>query len=192
MSNKQEEQRIIDLGYDIIRDSKRRTLYYDENTKKGYQLHEKDLKWVHFYKMRLFISIFVYYLLFLIFRNQEVVFRFFVSLIASVITYFVLSILFEKLFFNDKVPFKINQKDFEQRYEPKVLKQKRTFELFHFAFLIVYGILAFIDLYGANSPTYIIVIATIIPIVLAVWVFTRIQTINSQLKIAQQKDGTLE
>lgn len=192
MSNKQEEQRIIDLGYDIIRDSKRRTLYYDENTKKGYQLHEKDLKWVRFYKMRLFISIFAYFLLFLIFRNQEVVFRFFVSLIASVITYFVLSVLFEKLFFNDKVPFKINQKDFEQRYEPKVLKQKRTFELFHFAFVIVYGILAFIDLYGANSPTYIIVIATIIPIVLAVWVFTRIQTINSQLKIAQQKDGTLE
>ena len=65
MSKKQEDQRIVDLGYDIIKDSKRRLLYYDEKTKKAYQVNDKDLKWIRFYKIRLFLSIFVDFLSFL-------------------------------------------------------------------------------------------------------------------------------
>lgn len=186
---KDEDQRIVDLGHDIIKDSKRRLLYYNEKTKKGYQVYDKDLKWVRFYKMRLFVSIFTYFVLFLYFRNSAVYDRFFISLIASVIVYFATQLLFEKLFFKDKVPFKINQKDFDQRYELDVLKHKRLLEYFHFAFVLIYGVLAFIELYFADSPLWIKLATVIITLALAVWLLSKILALNSQIKIEKQNDG---
>ena len=179
-----EDQRIVDLGYDIIKDSKRRLLYYDEKTKKAYQIYDADLKWIRFYKIRLFLSIFVYFLLFLYFRKAEVEFRFLVSLMIAVAVNFIIQILFEQLFFRDKVPFKISQKDFEQRYELDVLVHKRLLQYFHLAFIVIYGILAFIDLYYAESPLWIIILAVFVPIALSIWILTKILAINSQIKIA--------
>lgn len=184
-NRKQEDQRIVDLGHDILKDSKRRVLYYDEKTKKGYQINPNDLKWVRFYKMRLFIAIFVYFLLFLALRNSPVEFRFFVSLISAIVIYFIIQFAFEFLFFKDKIPFKINQKDFEQRYELDVLKHKRLLQIFHIAFIIIYGLLALIDLSSAKSPTWIIILSVLISIVLAIWILTKIIALNSQIKLTK-------
>ena len=100
---------------------------------------------------------------------------------------FIIQLSFEHLFFKDKVPFKISQKDFEQRYESDVLVHKRLLQYFHLAFIVIYGILAFIDLFYSDSPLWIVILAVSVPIALSIWIITNILALNSQIKMARSK-----
>lgn len=187
MNNKVDE-RVSDLSYDIIKDSKRRSLYYDEKTKKGYQIHPKDVKWIRLYKLRFFFSLFIYFLIFMSMRNQNIETKFALSLGTSVLLYFAITLLFEKLFFKDKVPFRIAQKDFDQRFEPAVLKQKRMLQRFHLAFVVIYGLLALIDLYTAQANMWIMGLTVIIVIGFIIYFIQRLLSLREQIRISEKKD----
>lgn len=185
MSNKV-DQRVVDLGYDIIRDSKRRTLYYDEKTKKGYQIQQSDIKWIRLYKLRFFIALVVYFGLFMLLRAQPIVNRIVITFLAGFIAYVLITIFFERVFLKDKIPFKINQKDFDQRYELDVLKQKRTLQRFHLAFVLIYGLLAVLELYAVNTNLWITIIITASVIAMIVFFIQKLLTLREQIKIAQK------
>lgn len=186
MSNKV-DQRVVDLGYDIIRDSKRRTLYYDEKTKKGYQVQTKDIKWIRLYKLRFFIGLIVYFLLFMFFREVEITTRFFLTFLAGLIVYLIISLLFEKLFLKDKIPFKISQTDFNQRFETEVLYQKRMLNRFHLGFVFIYGLLVLIEFYASETNIWIIMIFVLLFIGMLTLFIRKLLALREQIKISKQK-----
>lgn len=185
--SKKADQRITDLGYDIIKDSKRRTLYYDEKTKKGYQIDQSDIRYIRIYKLRFFFALLAYFVVFMLFREIPIEWRVFYSLLVGLILFVVITILFERLFLSKKIPFKINQQDFDQRFETEVLIQKRMLDRFHLGFVVVYGLLALLELYVVKTQWWIIVLIGVLIVLLIAYFVQRLLTIREQLKISKQK-----
>lgn len=184
MSN-QAEQRIVDLSYDIIKDSKRRTLYYDELSKTAFQINQQDTKWIRFYKLRLFLGLVTYFVSFLILKNLPIVHRFVISMLVGVTIYLADTLFFEKLFLKDKVPFKISQKDFAQRYERPVLIQKRMLQRYHLGFILIYGILVVMELVMAKEPLWIILLICGLLVLMSFVIIRNLLALRAQLKITE-------
>lgn len=128
------EEQVIDLSMNIIKDSKRRLLYWDQKGKKGYQINQKDIKWVKAYELSFVIGVLVFTLLQLFLITI-------VAFIGAIVVYFGISFYYEKVYFKNKIPFKVHDKDLDLLNLPKVLKQKRTLEIYKFLFIILLGVL---------------------------------------------------
>lgn len=154
---------IIDLGHNIIIDSKRRTLYYDEESKKGYQLDKKGTSKIRLYNLRFYFCLLAFFISFIILRGSEPAAKFLVCLGIGLLIYFVITLYFKKVFLPKLPPFKVSQQDFQKLYQKEVLIQKRSLGRLNLAFVVVYGLLVLLDLLTSpNTPIYIFGVLAVI------------------------------
>lgn len=180
MSNFRKDQ-LQELSMNIVKDSKRRVVYYDAIKKEGYLMGANDRNWVLLFNMRYIVAVLVALLL-TNFLPQYLL----VWMGVGLIVFFGAHWLFKKYFLSNKVPLKVAQKDIDQMYLPEVLKHKRTFELYY---LILAAIVVFfvITLVIGTETSYDIVTQIVsIGLVLAVLVYRALEfmAINNQYKIA--------
>ena len=181
-----EKNIVSDLAFDVIRDSKRRILFYDEKTKETIQLHAKDIKWVKLYQFKLVVSFFIFYLAFLFLPSNDQGFRTFYSLLAGNVCYLVIALLFRGLFFKNKQRIKLKQELFDLRYRLDVLKLKRMVLIYSIVFSILYSILFAFDLMEGR-PTWFILLFVGIQCVGGLYLLIRrFSVINSQIKLRRK------
>lgn len=160
MSQQLSQDQVIDLSMNIIKDSKRRQLYWNTKEKKGYQINNKDSKWIRLYELSLVFCILIY-TIFQMFTSSLI------SFIFAMIGYGVVQLGFRKFFFKDKIPFKVKESDIELFNHPLVLKQKRSLETYKLLFVLLLGALEVSKLYNQSlsDPIVLLTIAVVITLI---------------------------
>ena len=128
------QDQVIDLSMNIIKDSKRRLLFWDAKSKKGYQINQGDIKWVKAYQMSFVIGV-------LIFTVLQLLLPSIVAFVSAVVVYFGIEFYFERFYFKNKIPFKVHDKDLALLDLPVVLKQKRSLEIYKVLFVVLLGLI---------------------------------------------------
>lgn len=176
------QPQVIDLSMNIIKDSKRRLLYWDSKEKKGYQIKDQDIKWIKIYAMLFVFGIFIFTILQLVIHPLY-------SLGIAVLVVFVYRISFKLLFFKDKVPFKVHEKDLELLNHPAVTKQQRSLEIYKTLFVVLLGFLEIMKAYEIGLGEPLSIIAIIIIIALLAYRLYQLHIIHSKHKYVTRGDA---
>ena len=154
------KEQIQELSMNIIKDSKRRTVYYHAIKKEGYILNESDRKYVALYSMRFLIALMIPLILSNFLPNLLLLW-----IALGFLIYFAIQYLFQHLFINKKVPIKVSEKDRVQLYDLAVLKNNRTMQRYQSGLTGILAVYITTMVFAENAPynwiTAIIAIGTI-------------------------------
>ena len=90
-------QTAVDASFGIIRDNKRRTIYYDNYVKQAFQITPKDHKWIKMNHLAFFIAIIFFYLVWILFTGVLGDYRTLVGFIVALVVYGLIKGLFNKV-----------------------------------------------------------------------------------------------
>ncbi len=184
MSNYRKDQ-LQELSMNIIKDSKRRVVYYHPIRKEGYLLGPKDRGWVLVLHLRYIIAVLVGLTL-TNFIPQYLL----LWVGVAIIIFFAIQILFDRLFLANKIPLKVAQKDIDQMYDAAVLKHKRTF-VFYYMLLSAIVLFFIITLVlGTEEPFDLItkVVSIGLSAVVFILQFLDWHAVNNQYKLAKKSE----
>ncbi len=182
--SKLSKEQIQELSMNILKDSKRRTVYYNSIEKEGYMLTESDRKWVLFYHMRFVLAILAPMIL-----NNFYPKLFLLWIGLGLLLYLLIGYLFTTLFQNKKVPLKVAEKDLNQLYQPEVLKNHRTLERYYSSLagiLLVY-VMTLVLPETMEFPLWMQIAAIGLVGLVFVWRLMILSSVSNQYKIATQK-----
>lgn len=172
----------LDLSFDILKDEKRRLLYFDEKTNQALQINQKDVKFIKLYFFRFIFSFFVFYLAYLFLFQNDVVTKIIFALSVGIIVHFIFVCAFRFYFLKNKQPIKISQKTFDLRYQKPVLKAKRGNIFLTFIFSLMYTMMVLLELSVVKGPTWLSIVVGIVGFVVCLSSLIKIISINATLK----------
>lgn len=163
MSQIDTEQLVVNMSMDIIRDQKRRTLYFHRPNQTGYQLDSNsDITKVKVYHLRFAISTLIYTIIQLWLGQLY-------SFGIVILLYIGMTLWFEKIFLKQKTTFRIKEVDLIKLEDVAVLKQKRTIEIYKALLILLIGLMEITNFavqFGASWQFFAVLI-----LVVGLWTF---------------------
>lgn len=181
---KEVNQRAVDASFGIIRDNKRRTIYYDNHLQQAFQIIDKDHKWIKLNHLAFFVSIIFFYLVWVLFTVQLGNYRTLVGFIVATVVYGLIKIVFNKVFFRDKALAKTTPEALKALNQQSTLKEIRSFNRYKLAFVFMYGILIVIDSLSPTMEMWLRVLSILVVVFLFGYFLKRELELSKKMKTA--------
>lgn len=175
-------QTAVDASFGIIRDNKRRTIYYDNYVKQAFQIAPKDHKWIKMNHLAFFIAIIFFYLVWILFTGVLGDYRTLVGFIVALVVYGLIKGLFNKLFFKDKALAKVTSETLLTLNQKSTLKEIRSFNRYKLAFVLMYGILIVIDSLSPTMELWLQILSILVVVLLLGFLLKRELDLTKQMK----------
>lgn len=177
-------QKAVDASFGIIRDNKRRTIYYDKHHQQAYQISDKDHKWIKVNHLAFFLSIIFFYLVWILFTGVLKDYRTLVGFGVASVVYGLIKFFFYRLFFKEKALAKVTPETLLTLNQKSTLKEIRSFNRYKLAFVFMYGILIVIDTLSPTMDLWLRIIQILVVVVMVGYFLKRELDLTRQIKTA--------